>query len=135
MSAQFHIDVEPARDLVRIAMSGFFGPDDIEAFLAARSAAHKQLRCGPNRHLTLNDVRGMKIQSRQAVTAFQRMLADPDYRSRRLAFVVDRTLALFQLERALANRDARCFATVAEAEDWLFASRAEEPPAPLRRAL
>jgi hypothetical protein len=135
MSAQFHFDVEPARDLVRITMSGFFTATDIEAFLAGRATAHRRLACAPNRHLTLNDVRGMKIQSQQAVAAFQRMLADPDYRSRRLAFVVDQTLALFQLERALANRDARCFATVAEAEDWLFAPRAEDRPAPLRRAL
>jgi len=102
-------------------MSGFFTPRDIEGFLAARAAAHNQLRCGPNEHLTLNDVRGMKIQSQQAVAAFQRMLTDPAYRSRKLAFVVDKTLALFQLERALANRDARCFSDVNEALLWLFA--------------
>lgn len=139
MSASFHIETEPARDLVRITMSGFFTPDDIEAFLAARAAAHKQLRCGPNQHLTLNDVRGMKIQSQQAVVAFQRMLADPDHRSRRLAFVVDKTLALLQLERALANRDARCFSSVNEALLWLFAPDApaaasQHGPQPSRNA-
>lgn len=127
MSARFHFEVDPARDLVRITMSGFYTARDIEAFLAARAAAHAKLECGHNQHLTLNDVRGMKIQSQDSVQAFQRMLADPAYRSRRLAFVVDQTLALFQLERALANRDARCFATVEQAEAWLFERRTGEP--------
>jgi len=131
MSAKFHFTVDPARDLVRIVMSGFYTTADIEAFLAARAAAHKQLACPANEHLTLNDARGMKIQSQQSVVAFQRMLADPAYRSRRLAFVVDQTLALFQLERALANRDARCFTALDQAEAWLFERRAGEPaPAP-----
>lgn len=127
MSARFQIDVDPARDLVRITMSGFYSAGDIDSFLAKREAAHRLLTCGPNEHLTLNDVRGMKIQSQDSVQAFQQMLSDPAYRSRRLAFVVDQTLALFQLERALANRDARCFATVQQAEAWLFERRAGEP--------
>ncbi|GAA4809150.1 hypothetical protein GCM10023232_00150 [Sphingosinicella ginsenosidimutans] len=127
MSARFTIDVDPARDLVRITMSGFYSAADIDAFLAKRAAAHRLLTCGANEHLTLNDVRGMKIQSQDSVQAFRQMLSDPAYRSRRLAFVVDQTLALFQLERALANRDARCFATVQQAEAWLFERRAGEP--------
>ena len=127
MSARFQIDVDPARDLVRITMSGFYSAGDIDSFLAKREAAHRLLTCGPNEHLTLNDVRGMKIQSQDSVQAFQQMLSDPAYRSRRLAFVVDQTLALFQLERALANRDARCFATVQQAEAWLFERRGGEP--------
>ena len=127
MSARFQIDVEPARDLVRITMSGFYSAGDIDSFLAKREAAHRLLTCGPNEHLTLNDVRGMKIQSQDSVQAFQQMLSDPAYRSRRLAFLVDQTLALFQLERALANRDARCFATVQQAEAWPFERRAGEP--------
>ncbi len=124
MSAQFRIDVEPERDLVRIWMSGFFTHEDIAAFLAARAQAHGELRCAPNQHVTLTDLRGMKIQSREMVDAFQQMLADPAYRSRRLAFVAESTLARSQLGRALGSRVARVFETMAEAESWLAAAPA-----------
>lgn len=132
MSAKFSINVDPALDLVRIEMSGLFSAADIESFLEARRHAHARLRCRPNAHLTLNDVRAMKIQHQVQVGAFQAMLADPAYRSRRLAFVVAPTLARAQLARALAGRaDTRLFNDSREAEDWLLA---EEAPA-LRHAV
>ncbi|MBQ1498150.1 MAG: hypothetical protein IIZ38_07540 [Sphingomonas sp.] len=121
MSADFTIDVEPDRDLVRIRMGGFFTSGDIDAFLAARAQAHATLSCGPNRHLTLNDLREMKIQAQESVEMFRAMLADPAYRSRRLAFVIGRTLARTQLQRALDRRTARCFDDPWAAEAWLFA--------------
>lgn len=123
MSADFTIDVEPEHDLVRIRMSGFFTSEDINAFLAARASAHAGLTCGPNQHLTLNDLRGMKIQAQDSVETFRTMLADPAYRSRRLAFVMGKTLARTQLNRALDRRYARCFEDVPTAEAWLFADR------------
>lgn len=126
MSAQFSIDVELDRDLVRIAMAGFFTPEDIAEFFEARRVAHQKLRCPRNWHLTLNDLRGMKIQSQECVTEFRKLLADPAYRSRRLAFVIGPTLARTQLARALSGRDARCFGTVVEAEAWLFSAADEE---------
>ncbi|WP_213982256.1 hypothetical protein [Sphingomonas sp. dw_22] len=111
MSAEYSIAVDPSRDLVRIRMSGFFTHADIEGFLAARNEAHAQLTCRPNAHLTLNDIRAM--------------LAAPDYRSRRLAFIVSSTLARSQLGRALAERDARCFEEPEAAERWLLTGRDE----------
>lgn len=133
MSATFSVTCDPDRDLIRITMAGFFAPRDIATFLAQRREAHARLRCGPNRHLTLNDVRGMKIQPQQAVAAFQEMLADPAYRSRRLAFIVAPTLARGQLARALAGRaDAALFEDPAEAEAWLLGPAQDETP--LRRA-
>lgn len=120
MSARFAFDVDPARDLVRITMSGFYEQPDIEAFLEARRKAHMALRCAPNQHLTLNDLRGMKIQSQEMVDSFRALLAAPEYRSRRLAFVTSPTLATSQLKRALASRTARCFTDMDKAEAWLF---------------
>lgn len=121
MSAAFSIQVDPARDLVRIAMHGLFEPEDIHRFLRERALAHRRLTCGPNRHLKLNDLRAMKIQPQQSVVAFREMLADPTYRSRKLAFVAAPTLARSQLMRALNGREAKCFEDVASAETWLFA--------------
>lgn len=121
MSADFSFQVDPSRNLVRIRMGGFFTLDDIEAFLAARHEAHQQLTCARNAHVTLNDIRDMKIQSQEIVDAFRAMLASPDYRSRRLAFVVSPTLARTQVMRALDRREAQCFEDMWRAEAWLFA--------------
>lgn len=122
MAAHFTVTADPARDLIRIKMSGFFTPADVEAFHAVRAVEHAKLTCGPNRHLTLNDVTGMIVQAQDIVAAFQSLLADPTYRSRRLAFVVSRTLARSQLMRALDARSARCFEDAAQAEAWLLAA-------------
>lgn len=132
MDAHFSLSIDRSRDLVRIQMSGLFGRADIAAFLEERRKAHAGLGCASNMHLTLNDLRGMKIQSQEGVALFREMLADPAWRSRKLAFVASQTLARSQLMRALDGRDARCFDSVEEAEAWLFAE-AEEVEAPLRR--
>ncbi|AQR74912.1 hypothetical protein [Sphingomonas sp. LM7] len=122
MSATFSIEAEPERDLVRITMGGLFTPQDIQDFYKAREAAHARLTCARNEHLTINDLRGMKIQPQESVAGFQQMLGAPEYRSRRLAFVIGRTLARSQLQRALSGRGSstHCFDSVAEAEAWLF---------------
>ncbi len=133
MSAAFTIMCDPDRDLIRIAMSGFFTPADINDFLEARRKAHARLRCGPNQHLTINDLRGMKIQPSDSVTIFQHVLADPAYRSRRLAFVIASTLARSQLSRALSGRrDVGLFDDPHAAEVWLLGAEREMP---LRRAV
>ena len=124
MDAHYTFEIDRARSLVRITMSGLFTLADIEAFLRDREKAHAELGCGRNRHLTLNDLRGMKIQHQEVVTAFRDMLAAPEHRSRRLAFVAGPTLAKSQLMRAMSGRDARCFEDVASAEKWLFAADA-----------
>lgn len=128
MAGTFSFDVDPARDLVRIAMAGFYTLEDIRAFLDARRKAHADLTCGPNAHLTLNDIRGMTGQPNTTVDAFAEMLAAPEYRSRRLAFVVGPNLARTQVLRALANRAGRCFTDPAAAEAWLLAGDDESLP-------
>ena len=80
----------------------------------ARRQAHDKLSCPANAHLTLNDIRGMDIQSHDIVDAFREMLAAPEYRSRRLAFVVANTLARSQVIRALESRTARWFTDPAQ---------------------
>ena len=124
MSGKFSFTLERDRGLVRISMHGFYRLDDVAHFFEARRKAHAELGLPQGAHLTLNDLRGMKIQHQEVVTAFRDMLAAPEHRSRRLAFVAGPTLAKSQLMRALSGRDAQCFADVASAERWLFASDA-----------
>jgi len=131
MDGHFSFRTDPAIGLIRITMSGLFTPADVAAFLAARDEAHAALGCAPNQHLTLNDLRGMKIQPQEIVAEFREMLAAPRYRSRRLAFVIGPTLARAQLMRALGTRQVRCFEDPAEAEAWLRAD--EDEAEPLRR--
>jgi hypothetical protein len=129
MSAHFSFATDRRLGLVRIVLTGLFEPADVARFLEARAAAHAELGWAPNRHLTLNDVRALKIQPQQTVAAFHQLLADPAYRSRRLAFVVGPTLVRSQLMRALASRDSRCFADVAAAEAWLLAEEGADAAA------
>ena len=133
MDDKFSITVDRARGLVRIVMSGLYTLDDVRAFYEARRQAHEELGLPKNVHLTLNDVRALKILPQDTLAAFGEMLSDADYHSRRLAFVVAPTLVRAQVVRALdGRRNARWFEDPAEAEAWLLA---EEPQAlPLPRA-
>jgi len=119
--ACFTIDVDPTLDLVRVCMTGFFSVADVADFQSELLSAHRQLRCahrgGP---LTLNDIRGMAVQSQDVIKRWGDFLSDPGHRSRRLAFVVSSALARMQLQRAIEGRQAQVFSTTEEAENWLF---------------
>ena len=130
MNDKFSISVDRRFGIVRIAMRDFFTREDLDAFVEARRKAHEELGWPRNAHVTLNDVREMKIQAQEIVDEFQRILSDPQYRSRRLAFVAKATLARLQLERGLAGRPGtRCFEGPAEGEAWLFGEESQ----PIRR--
>ncbi len=122
MEARFSIANDVAHGLMRITMSGFFEPADIARFVAERDAAFRQLKTRPNEHLSLVDIRAMDIQASESVMGFQQVLADPRYRSRRIAFVVGRSLAAMQIRRAAKGRDTQFFDELDEAEAWLLAT-------------
>lgn len=124
MKATHDIVADPARDLVRMTLAGFFDDLAIDGFIRARRDAHARLRCGPNQHLTFTDVRGLTIQTQDIVGRWGQVLADPTYRSRRLGFVTASTLARMQLQRAIGSRDAQVFTDEREATAWLFADEA-----------
>ena len=121
MDARFSFRIDRARGLVRIAMRGFYEVSDVAAFFDARRTAHAELGLPPNQHLTINDLRGMHIQKQEVIEAFQRGLAVPEEKARRLAIVVDAAMAKSQASRAINSADTRFFTDVAEAEAWLFA--------------
>ena len=113
MNEKFSIEADRSRGLIRIVMAGLLTLDDVEGFYEARQRAHEALSLPQNAHLTLNDVRELKILPQDVLTAFCEMLADPAFHSRRLAFIVAPTLVRAQVARALGGReDARCFTDV-----------------------
>jgi hypothetical protein len=123
MAPRFTITADPALNLVTIIMGGFFAQPDIDAFERARDIAHRKLRCGPNQHLTLVDMRDMMIQSQEAIAGFQRVLNSPAAKSKRIAIITSQTLARMQVERAAVRRDVQYFSgELAEARQWLLTS-------------
>jgi hypothetical protein len=134
MKQKFWIAADQSCGLVRIVMTGLFTLDDVRAFYEERRRAHEALGLPKNQHLTLNDVRDLKILPQDTLAAFCDMLADPDYHSRRLAFVVGTTLVRAQIMRAIGGRGAvRCFDNPADAERWLIDS--DTPAMPRHRAV
>jgi hypothetical protein len=134
MKDKFSITADRSNGLVRIVMAGLYTLADVPAFYEARRQAHEALGLPKNAHLTLNDVRELKILPQDTLAAFSDMLADPEHHSRRLAFVVAPTLVRAQVQRALGERrEAGCFEDPAEAEAWLL--QAEPPVAPLRQVV
>ncbi|MBB5717011.1 hypothetical protein FHS94_003885 [Sphingomonas aerophila] len=125
MSATFAFAVDPVRSFVRISMSGFFTEADILRFSHAQEEAYLALRCAPNQHVTMVDMRAMHIQAKESVAAFQVRLSDPRVASRKIAFVVSKSLARMQIKRATDGLNAQLFSTEGEAEAWLFDGSAE----------
>lgn len=121
MADKFTFRIDRSRGLVRIAMSGFYDLSDVAAFFEARRNAHAELGLPPNQHLTLNDLRGMQIQKQEVIEAFQKGLAVPEEKARKLAIVVDAAMAKGQASRAINSADTHYFTDIAEAEAWLFA--------------
>jgi len=121
MTPTYFFEIDATRNLARVTMGGFFSPEDVADFRAARDEAYKQLTCGPHQHLTLVDIRDMHIQSQDAVVAFTKLFADPAHKSKALAIVVSRSLARLQVQRAAAGRDVGYFTEDVEAaERWLL---------------
>lgn len=129
MEATFSIVNDPARSLMRITLAGFFEAADIARFAAARDRELVALRARPNEHLTLVDIRAMDIQAAESVAAFKQLLANPRTISRRIAFVVGRSLSTMQIRRAAQGRDTQYFEHMDEAEAWLLTALPPARPA------
>ena len=126
MTVNFYVDADPARDLVRIRIGGFFGHGDLARLTEAWRTALARLRCPSDKHLTLVDTRAALICSQEMVGHWQALAADPAFRSRRLAFLIAPSLVRQQVKRATADITARSFDNEAEAEAWLFSHEAKD---------
>ena len=77
MNEKFSIEVDRSHGLVRITMSGLFKLGDVHDFYAARRRAHEELGLPKNAHLTLNDVREVKILPQETLAAILRDACRP----------------------------------------------------------
>ena len=119
MDAQYEIRADPARGMIRVHMGGFFDQSDVQSF-AADYRAELRLVAHPGQ-LTLVDIRDMKIQAQDVVAAFGSVMAAPDIRSRKLAFLCGSTLARLQAQRLTDREGVAFFDDAAAAEAWLLA--------------
>jgi hypothetical protein len=122
MAGQFDISIFPADDLVRLTMSGFFEPPEIQRLAGGMVEAVARLGCAPHQHVTLCDIRAMAIQSQDAVGHFSRLVGAEPIRSRKLAFVTAKSLSRLQARRLTDRPDVEFFETIEAAEAWLGVS-------------
>lgn len=117
----FTIDTDASRDLIRAKMWGFLDVAHVDEFFVQEQRAARNLGCGSGRFLVLLDTVDAVIQSQQVVAAFMQHIMTVPLKARRVAVVRSNTLARMQTQRILQVRDqAGIFATLAEAESWLF---------------
>ena len=121
MDQHSSIAIEVSRNLMRVTLGGFFENSKLPEVARQLQQARKQLTCDRNKQLTLVDVRAMAIQPQESVSAFEQIIANPEFASERLAFVVPHTLLRMQVQRASSSREAAYFDRVEAAEQWLFA--------------
>ena len=120
MAYAFEFIPNPRRGVVTINMSGFFLDDAIPLIATGMADALRKLNCGPNQHMTLIDVTGCQIQTQHIVGAFQKLVTNPMFRSRRLAVVVGSSLIKMQIRRIISDDSyARIFDNHSAAEAWL----------------
>ena len=119
MPASYAATAHPERDLLLLTLSGFFDLAGLADFDRARHAAHERLCCARNRHDTLIAGRELRLQAQDVVTPFRAMLAEPQTRARRIAFVTGAGAIRMQVRRIADRPDIRCFAGFADAETWL----------------
>lgn len=118
LDADWHILTDARYNLIRARLGGFFSIDDVRRFALDYRAALAKLPS--HGHLTLVDIKSMKIQSQEVVEAFTRFMASADIQSRKLAFISGSTLARLQAQRLTSRDTVGYFDTSAEAETWLL---------------
>ena len=105
---------------MHFTLSGFFDEATFARFVEDRRAAFAKLTCAPNAHLTLVDLSECLLQPQVLAAAFQKLMAEPETRSRRMAFVFGTSPTRMQVRRILAARDdIGLFADEASAMAWL----------------
>jgi hypothetical protein len=106
-------------------MGGFFGMGDVDAFARDLSIRLADMNIKPNEHLMLYDLRQMKIQAPETVSAFGGLAGSVSLRSRRLAVVTGTSLVRTQAMRLTDRQRFSFFDNIEAAERWLFERQSE----------
>jgi hypothetical protein len=118
----FKITTEPKRWLVRLKFSGHLTLAEVSEFYRQQEAAIRTMGCPLGLHVVLIDATECPLQLQEIVGAFQGAMASPR-RAKRVAMVTGGSLSRMQARRLLQRDEVAKFATVDEAEEWLFPSK------------
>lgn len=129
MRAEYSFEIEPARRLLVLRMSGFFDLEAMAALDRARHHAQIALGCAPNTHRTLMDVRRTRIRCEDVRTAFCELLGRKQLVAHRISLLVADCSEPPDGAEALDLRKGRWFDDPTLAEAWLF----DEAPVPASR--
>lgn len=107
--------------LVRAVMGGLLTVDDVERFSRDEQKAVRSMGAKSGEFVLLVETRGSVVQSQEVVDAFQRLMLHSPVKAKRIATVREGVLPTLQTRRIVTARNtARVFATIHEAEAWLF---------------
>ena len=120
----FTIEIDRARLLVEMRLSGFFTLEIAHAATGALRDAVRSLGPLAGRHVTLYDASALKVCPPDTVGYIQNSWADPSIRhlwARRVAYCTPSALTRMQAMRLRHSRpDLGVFASRDEALEWLF---------------
>ena len=118
----FTIECDAKRALLFVRMWGFASVGEVEEFSRAEQKAIAAMGCRSGEFLLLIDAEAAVIQAQDVVAKFMEIIATSPRKARRIAVVRGMSLTRKQVQRILAMRsNTALFATIAEAEEWLFA--------------
>ncbi|UZK65676.1 hypothetical protein [Sphingomonas sp. M1-B02] len=118
------INVDRARKLVDVRLTGFLSPEDVAWTGEEVRAAIRTLGDDVGKHVTLYDVSEIQVAPAATVEALQRTFTNPTVRTmwaRKVAFVTPSALTRLQVQRLReAREDIGIFENRAQAIEWLL---------------
>ena len=116
------VTADPKRKMVRAVMKGLLTVDEVAQFSREEQAAVQGMGLESGEFVLLIETLGSQIQTQEVMDAFRKLLVGSSCKAARIATVRTGVLNQMQSRRvSQARTDAEVFATVAEAEEWLFA--------------
>lgn len=118
----YSLEIQPARNFVKVSITGFWDPDSIEHFSREIESAIRAVRLvshGPI--LLLSDGSVGPIQHRDTIVEMQKLAERFRSDIKRLAFLVERgALHKMQVQRVDSSTNRRVFDDRDAAMAWLF---------------
>lgn len=115
----YAIATEPARHLIRVTLSGFWDAATFARFKTDAREAALSLGCAPGTHCVIADASDAAIQSQEVAALLADYMRGKHFR---FAFVTGNAVIRLQARRVFRETGVIVTATVAEAEQALFAT-------------
>ena len=119
MAPNYLVQMDEARGLLRLTVTGFWTPAMAAAFLAEWSAATFPLRRANRPFAVIADCRNFAVQSEEVGAPIAAYLSGSENPGRR-AILMSSVLGKMQAQRAIDHPDVGVFMSESDAMSWLF---------------